>query len=375
MLYDGTMDPILFLKRSALFFFLVGAVLWLNGFRAYDYLSEDVRKPVQIVYAAENPGEGYLDGYAWSELVGWISFKGTCGTGCEYGVLVDGDGNLSGHGWSEHLGWLSFDKSDSGSAGALEPRVASKPSNAFIDYAQTPAELVGFGRFLSACVGNNCSGGTLKPEGGGWDGWVSLSRPSGSPDYKVELQANNLLSGYAWGDLNVGWVNFDDPGSFHQTAFVPELGAIVPPTAAPATGSGTSVAKIVFYTDRPELSTIGSFVITPNGAAAQTFPVIDYKLKQGGSEITSVAFAAYDSTGNNLIPKNGTVSFGAGANQQIRFRIAGTCGTCANTVPTGTYTAEVTMQYTDTVPPTPKTFVVNIPLQVTNLATSATQER
>lgn len=368
------MDPILFLKRSALFFALVGIVLWLNGFRAYEHLSVlEEHPPVRLVYAAGNPGTGAFDGYAWSDLAGWISFKGT-----NYGVTLDANGNLDGYAWSDTLGWLSFERSTAGSPAALEPRISTTPTcsavqcNAFIDYAPATAEFVGFGRFLSACVGNNCAGGTLKPEGGGWDGWVSLSRPSGTPDYQVLLQADNTLSGYAWGHQNVGWVNFNDAGSLNQVALTPDQQSIVPPSAAPATGTGAATAKLVFYTDRAELSSVGTFVITPNGAAAQTFPLQSIRLRQGGSDVTGVSFSAYNGAGDTVIPP---ATFTSSGNQSVRFRVGPTCGTCSAVLPTGNYIGELTMTYQDLVPPTTKTFVANVPIQITNLTASSTQER
>jgi len=61
--------------------------------------------------------DDHLEGYIWSEKVGWIRL-GTHTTGgthhysnnsaTTYGVNRDGSGNLSGYAWSENIGWINF---------------------------------------------------------------------------------------------------------------------------------------------------------------------------------------------------------------------------------------------------------------------------
>ena len=58
----------------------------------------------------------------------------------------------------------------------------------------------------------DCSN-TLDPDGGGWDGWVSLNCSNtgdcGTVDYKWEINSG-LISGYAWGGDVVGWLYAND---------------------------------------------------------------------------------------------------------------------------------------------------------------------
>jgi len=44
-----------------------------------------------------------LTGYAWSSTNGWIKMNPSNG-----GVANDGQGNLSGYAWGEGLGWINF---------------------------------------------------------------------------------------------------------------------------------------------------------------------------------------------------------------------------------------------------------------------------
>src|SRR3954471_9859653 len=64
--------------------------------------------PVKVSAAAVT-----LSGYAWSENIGWVHFKGA-----NYGVTVDNvTGSLAGYAWSENIGWVSFEQADGASCG------------------------------------------------------------------------------------------------------------------------------------------------------------------------------------------------------------------------------------------------------------------
>ena len=77
-------------------------------------------------YKVKNNGEGDLSGWAWNDLIGWISFCGTdvllnatsgCPyTGVTYRVLVYNrfgaeapPSDFSGWAWNDIVGWISFD--------------------------------------------------------------------------------------------------------------------------------------------------------------------------------------------------------------------------------------------------------------------------
>ncbi|MEK7187570.1 MAG: hypothetical protein AAB691_01825 [Patescibacteria group bacterium] len=62
-------------------------------------------------YYVSNDGAGNLDGYAWNDAIGWISFCGSqCGNGAVgYQVTIDtGTGDFSGYAWNDVVGFISF---------------------------------------------------------------------------------------------------------------------------------------------------------------------------------------------------------------------------------------------------------------------------
>lgn len=135
-----------------------------------------------------------MTGWAWSDNIGWISFScvndGTCGTTSNYGFSVAADGAISGYAWSDNVGWISANTAD----------VSGCPSS--------PCAPV-------ISVSNGTISGWLKAlsNGGGWDGWVSLS----GSGYGPTLGTNGTFSGYAWGSDVVGWVDF----SYATTTYAP----------------------------------------------------------------------------------------------------------------------------------------------------------
>jgi len=133
-----------------------------------------------------------LTGYGWSDNIGWISFNcsntSSCGTS-DYGFVVDPGGNMSGYAWSDNIGWISANNADT--AGCPTAPCSAKIS---------PADGSMSG-WLKA-IGN----------GGGWDGWISLS----GPGYGPILGSGGTFSGYAWGSTVVGWVDLQ----YARTAFL-----------------------------------------------------------------------------------------------------------------------------------------------------------
>ncbi len=62
---------------------------------------------------------GALSGFAWNDLVGWISFCGgqnsaVCPGSVSYDVSIDSNGNFNGWAWNDLAGWISFNCSNPG---------------------------------------------------------------------------------------------------------------------------------------------------------------------------------------------------------------------------------------------------------------------
>ncbi|MDO8514561.1 MAG: hypothetical protein Q7S50_03395 [bacterium] len=137
---------------------------------------------------------GTMTGWLWSDTIGWMSlncsYLDTCGSN-NYGISVDANGNLSGYAWSDNVGWISANTSDV--SGCPTSPCAPKIAN---------GALTGWLKVLS--------GGSA--QSGGWDGWISLN----GSNYGVTFESGTF-SGYAWGDVNVGWVSF----ALAHTTYVP----------------------------------------------------------------------------------------------------------------------------------------------------------
>ncbi|MBI1998888.1 MAG: hypothetical protein HYS73_00955 [Parcubacteria group bacterium] len=140
-----------------------------------------------------------VNGYAWSDNIGWISFD-------DGNVNVDETtGAFSGYAWSDNIGWINFAPDASG---ALE----SPKTGVFVGLAAAgdSKPVTGWARACSVFqVG--CSG-LLKnsPDGsdvyrGGWDGWIKMS--GGWADGVTLDTTTNTFSGYAWGDVIFGWID------------------------------------------------------------------------------------------------------------------------------------------------------------------------
>ena len=134
----------------------------------------------------------YLTGWAWSDNIGWVSLN--CSTGgpsgesicamSNYFLALNADNTITGYAWSENIGWIQFGGLSGFPAGAGTQAVNAQLSG---------SSVVGWARALS--------------NGGGWDGWISLGSSPGHGDGLT--YANGSLSGYAWGDEVVGWLQFN----------------------------------------------------------------------------------------------------------------------------------------------------------------------
>lgn len=117
--------------------------------------------------------------------------------GSDYAVIVDQNENLTGYAWSLNLGWIKFapELYPTGVCGATNDCYGAK-----IVEGGTIDEVKGWARVCSVYQ-SGCSG-TLRSDAelGGWDGWIRM--------HNVKRQANGGYFGYAWGDLNLAWLNF-----------------------------------------------------------------------------------------------------------------------------------------------------------------------
>lgn len=170
-------------------------------------------------------------GWAWSDNIGWISFNsadcdfdnngfrdtGNCGgdnsittPSFNYGVNVKSDGTMEGSAWSDNIGWVSFNSGD----------LMGCPDGACEAKLDKSIGIDNVSGWAKALVGNSY-------EAGGWDGWMQLDLP-GFPGQGVTAGAKDSITnecnwdGWAWGgDLDddgdplilegdevIGWIDF-----------------------------------------------------------------------------------------------------------------------------------------------------------------------
>ncbi len=158
-----------------------------------------------------------VNGYAWSDNVGWISFNGTSTDNSPYQVSYNSNtGNLSGYAWSDGIGWVSFNQTTGCPSGTCQPNINI-----------STGAVTGWARACAGTYDGICGGGTFTyytPPSGpttttdsridGWDGWISLSgtnypspTPNGTRGVTYASSTGNI-TGYAWGSDVVGWISF-----------------------------------------------------------------------------------------------------------------------------------------------------------------------
>ncbi len=134
---------------------------------------------------ASGCSENNMEGYAWSDNIGWISFscmnEYEIGAGVNYGVSFSrSSGLMSGQAWSDNVGWISFDSTD-----------------------------------LTGCPSGDCEARIVDGNLQGWakvvaeDDWIALSGTTDdSQDYGVTFDGEDFY-GYAWGSETTGWISFN----------------------------------------------------------------------------------------------------------------------------------------------------------------------
>ncbi|MBX4198874.1 hypothetical protein KW800_01195 [Candidatus Parcubacteria bacterium] len=249
-----------------------------------------------------------LSGYAWSENVGWISFKGPT-----YGVtLSNTTGLFSGHAWSENIGWISFQQAD----------------------------------------GTSCGGGALMNLAtGAVSGWAKVLSTgacvhlAGTGYAVAYTSATSRFSGYAWSDTDVGWIHFAGTNYAVVTDSTltsdSTINVTVSPTSAGwtlykdgvqfATGVGNGTATVT-----PSAS--GSSISITGGSVAGYDSPPDYTNSQGGgSSLTlfggeTIGFTlTYTRAFDYTLSNGGTVTVEEGGTNQfgqvvIHEALTGTSG-------------------------------------------------
>lgn len=178
--------------------------------------------PPQSTVAQQNCSNNQynVSGYAWSSNIGWIQFKGMtqgANPNC-YGVHFQSqqppalNGSFSGYAWSSNIGWIRFDPVIGligGPNGDDLPAQATLPSAHGVQLESDGITVTGWARACSVFEDQSQCSGTLKDDStrGGWDGWISMSGSAGGGTYGVTY-SDGKLSSFAWGDTNVGWVDF-----------------------------------------------------------------------------------------------------------------------------------------------------------------------
>jgi hypothetical protein len=182
-----------------------------------------------------------LDGYAWSENIGWIHFKGST-----YGVIVDSaNGIFSGHAWSENMGWLSFNQSD----------LSGCPSGTCRAHLDTQSGAVtGWAKWL------------ITGE------WVHLSGPNYGVTYSVQ---SNKFSGYSFGDTYTGLMKWSNNNPLYE---VVSQGPIVAPPEAPT----NLIIDTANPTGKPVTKTTIDLKWTDN-ASGETGFIVERKIGEGGT--------------------------------------------------------------------------------------------
>lgn len=191
-----------------------------------------------------------LTGYAWSENIGWISFRDGATP-----VKVESDGDLVGYAWSENIGWIQF--------GNLS--TAEMPTTSYESKSQaklTGQTLSGWARAVAGMSGDNR---------GGWDGWIALSgvkiqlksaslAANPAPAFISGCTSSNCANGAAWGSDVVGWIDFSGVTTMEQ-----KNSCKGPDNRTIPDGSG------LYYSSQIDGSCVNEFRTCNNGTLSGTF--------------------------------------------------------------------------------------------------------
>lgn len=151
-----------------------------------------------------------------------------CKNACEvssFGVDINtSTGCISGNAWSSNVGWITFDRNKVLESTDMPPfdydpaRHSCPDSLAKLETTTTlnvtTTRILGWARAVSA-VWRNPKLNKLEtfPNSGGWDGWLSFNKVTGTIDYNVYIDENGDFHGWAWSDKVIGWLSFNSSDS------------------------------------------------------------------------------------------------------------------------------------------------------------------
>ncbi len=174
-----------------------------------------------------------LNGYLWSDNIGWVSLNcrtggaastNVCASSNYKVILTKSTGLLSGYGWSNNIGWIKFNVPSGYPVAAGNSQVSARASN---DPSSSGLIL---GGWVRACAGtispSICTDMTNSTISGGWDGWISLRGTTHS--IIISSTGDTSATSYGWGGMVVGWVNFNLMSLILPTATLTGTGCTIP---------------------------------------------------------------------------------------------------------------------------------------------------
>ncbi len=226
-----------------------------------------------------------VSGWAWSEHIGWISLNSTNqASAINYGVNINpADGNFTGWAWSERVGWLSFQPTDvvgCPGGGSCQARLNFSTN-----------QVIGWARFLA---GSGASG---------WDGWVSLNCVNqawcGTSNYKV-TRSSSSLTGWAWGGVVVGWIQFSGSTFTSQLSSGVSQGATITVEATNLDGTRFFGPLAVQITGPTNFTTTDAPQTVGVAAGSYTLTYLSGGPAGGGGVIANPNQSITADQGNNL---------------------------------------------------------------------------
>src|SRR5680860_241192 len=170
-----------------------------------------------------------LTGSAWAPNFGWLNF----GTGTQTNPSISINqttGIFTGYGWSPNLGWIRMGSNLTGPSLAGDnygvKAIASTTKAGWYDVKGWMRACSAYPTSIFGC--SNIEKPTTGTERGGWDGWFKMK--------DVAYDSNTqTFSGFAWGDLVGGWLNFSSVNN------------IPPPPTVSCSASATSDGQTVTW--------------------------------------------------------------------------------------------------------------------------------
>ncbi|MFA5099043.1 MAG: hypothetical protein WC461_02395 [Candidatus Paceibacterota bacterium] len=150
-----------------------------------------------------NNGNGNLSGWAYNDIIGWISFDSVSASSSYFyqTVINPSTGEFSGWAYNDIIGWISFNCSNESSCGTSDYKVKTS-------WTATQLEANLISSIFDTGATSGVALNTIM-----WQG----NQPSGT-NVKFQISSNSSLAGggiggidavyhYAWND-SVGWIDF-----------------------------------------------------------------------------------------------------------------------------------------------------------------------